>query len=303
MGLALIAASAVHTYPWLLFWLMIYGIGYSAVTPAGSHAIIFFFKKADRGLAMGLRQCGVPLAGVLGSLALPAIALRFDYGWALAAAGIVTIIVCAGASFYYREPAELQGEHESLRAMFAALLRMPELCDPYIYFHRVRPYIFGWKDQPALPDGVFLSRAETDIGGGSFEFAPVPAHLAGAVFFQPVTPRERGNARVAMFAQNGSVSVGMLDVAPSALGEALDGIHLGDVSLRYWDAASTLVSREIVGGNTTPPRPVAMPLSTAVDASLGTREVMCGGRRWVIFVIRSAGANRLYAEPAACVVR
>jgi indoleamine 2,3-dioxygenase len=42
----------------------------------------------------------------------------------------------------------------SLREMHAALLRMPECCDPYIYFHRVRPYIFGWKDQPALPDGV-----------------------------------------------------------------------------------------------------------------------------------------------------
>ncbi len=32
--------------------------------------------------------------------------------------------------------------------------RMPEGCDPYIYYHRVRPYIHGWKGNPALPDGL-----------------------------------------------------------------------------------------------------------------------------------------------------
>lgn len=32
--------------------------------------------------------------------------------------------------------------------------RMPERCDPYIYFHRVRPYIHGWKNNPALGEGL-----------------------------------------------------------------------------------------------------------------------------------------------------
>jgi indoleamine 2,3-dioxygenase len=31
---------------------------------------------------------------------------------------------------------------------------MSEHCDPYIYYRRVRPYIHGWKDNPALPKGV-----------------------------------------------------------------------------------------------------------------------------------------------------
>ncbi len=38
--------------------------------------------------------------------------------------------------------------------MVETLLRMPERCDPYIYYNRVRPYIHGWKDNPALPDGI-----------------------------------------------------------------------------------------------------------------------------------------------------
>ena len=31
---------------------------------------------------------------------------------------------------------------------------MPEKCDPYVYYHRVRPYIFGTKDNPDLKEGL-----------------------------------------------------------------------------------------------------------------------------------------------------
>jgi indoleamine 2,3-dioxygenase len=34
------------------------------------------------------------------------------------------------------------------------LRRIPEFCDPYIYYQRVRPFIHGWKDHPVLPSGV-----------------------------------------------------------------------------------------------------------------------------------------------------
>lgn len=122
MGLALLAASLVASFEWLLFWLLMYGIGYAAVTPAGSHAIIFFFKKADRGLAMGVRQCGVPVAGAIGSVLLPAIAARFEYRGALAAAGVLTLAACWIASELYREPVELQGERVSVRAMLVEMV-------------------------------------------------------------------------------------------------------------------------------------------------------------------------------------
>ncbi|HKU81437.1 MAG TPA: MFS transporter [Candidatus Tumulicola sp.] len=124
MGIALLCAGAVANFHWILGWLMIYGIGFAAVTPAGSHAIVFFFKKEDRGFAMGVRQCGVPLAGVAGSILLPAVALHFGYRWSLATAGVVTIVTCTLASMLYREPRELAGERVSLRAMFAEMLQV-----------------------------------------------------------------------------------------------------------------------------------------------------------------------------------
>ena len=42
--------------------------------------------------------------------------------------------------------------------------RMPERCDPYAYFERVRPYIHGWKDNPALPNGVMYEGVESHGG-------------------------------------------------------------------------------------------------------------------------------------------
>lgn len=55
-------------------------------------------------------------------------------------------------------PEAVQDELEAMATVWAdvnALFdRMPERCDPYVYFERVRPYIHGWKDNPALPSGI-----------------------------------------------------------------------------------------------------------------------------------------------------
>ena len=42
----------------------------------------------------------------------------------------------------------------SLRDVNSIFSRMPEKCDPYIYYHRVRPFIFGTKDNPDLKKGL-----------------------------------------------------------------------------------------------------------------------------------------------------
>lgn len=49
---------------------------------------------------------------------------------------------------------------ETLEGMVRILLRMPEHCDPYIYYNRVRPYIHGWKNHPALPEGLIYEGVE-----------------------------------------------------------------------------------------------------------------------------------------------
>jgi len=43
---------------------------------------------------------------------------------------------------------------QSLESLVSALRRMPEYCDPYVYYQRVRPFIHGWANHPALPKGL-----------------------------------------------------------------------------------------------------------------------------------------------------
>jgi indoleamine 2,3-dioxygenase len=54
----------------------------------------------------------------------------------------------------------------ALEAMYGTLARMPEYCDPGAYYLRVRPFIHGWKNHPALPDGLVYE------GVGAYAGAP-----------------------------------------------------------------------------------------------------------------------------------
>jgi len=62
--------------------------------------------------------------------------------------------------------ASLTKLRNALASMYQVLGRMPERCDPYIYFHRVRPYIFGWRNNPSLPDGVVYEGVDEYKGVG-----------------------------------------------------------------------------------------------------------------------------------------
>ena len=57
----------------------------------------------------------------------------------------------------------------SMNSMHATLRRMPEHCEPFVYYHRVRPYIHGWKDHPDIPDGVIYEGVEA-YGGRPQQF-------------------------------------------------------------------------------------------------------------------------------------
>ncbi len=57
----------------------------------------------------------------------------------------------------------------ALERAYNTLLRMPECCDPYIYYQRVRPYIHGWKNHPTLPTGVVYDGVDA-YGGAPQQF-------------------------------------------------------------------------------------------------------------------------------------
>ena len=83
-------------------------------------------------------------------------------GPALAALGVVQAAVMDNQAHQVEH--HLTTIAEALAQAYATLLRMPEWCDPYIYYHRVRPYIHGWKNHPALPHGVMYEGVEAYQG-------------------------------------------------------------------------------------------------------------------------------------------
>jgi indoleamine 2,3-dioxygenase len=87
-----------------------------------------------------------------------------------AAAPALAAIVAAQRAVAKQELEEVADQlaiiAKSIEAMNRILLRMPERCDPYIYFHRVRPYIHGWANQPSLPSGIVYEGVEEYAGKG-----------------------------------------------------------------------------------------------------------------------------------------
>ena len=58
----------------------------------------------------------------------------------------------------------LAGMDMAWERIYAAFKRMPERCDPYVYFHRVRPYIHGWANNPARGEGLVNAGVDRFVG-------------------------------------------------------------------------------------------------------------------------------------------
>lgn len=106
-----------------------------------------------------------------------------------AGSGLTGLVQAQNAAQQNNEEEVLQGLCTlamAQEAMRDTLLRMPERCDPYIYYSRVRPYIHGWKSNPSLPDGLvyegvaaFEERPQQLRGETGSQSSIVPALDAG----------------------------------------------------------------------------------------------------------------------------
>ncbi len=72
----------------------------------------------------------------------------------------VQLVVAAGAGDAAEGERLLVEMDAAWERIYAHFARMPERCDPYIYFQRVRPYIHGWANNPALGEGLVYEGVE-----------------------------------------------------------------------------------------------------------------------------------------------
>jgi MFS family permease len=91
-ALGLVIAAAAPRFVFFLLFLFVAGIGWSVVNPALGKGIMYVFPVRERGVAMGIKQMGLTLGGLVGALALPAIAATLGWRAAILACGAIVAL-------------------------------------------------------------------------------------------------------------------------------------------------------------------------------------------------------------------
>ena len=106
-GLPLAVAATMPGYLWLLVPMALYGIGNGFALPPTTRAIVEWFPTRRRGLAMGIKQTGVALAGLICGFVVPPLGQAFGWRGAVLALGLVCLASGVVAWLAYRDrPAE-----------------------------------------------------------------------------------------------------------------------------------------------------------------------------------------------------
>lgn len=91
----LVALAGLVPLAALVVLLLLVGAFAGTATPAGAKLVLLSFRNSSRGMAMGVRQAGVPLGGLLAALILPWLAGAWSWRTSLIVAGVLTV---AGAA-------------------------------------------------------------------------------------------------------------------------------------------------------------------------------------------------------------
>ncbi|UHJ52458.1 MFS transporter [Bacillus paranthracis] len=104
LGSSLLLTNIVNGFNGLLFVLLLIGMFYSVSQPGGNKVILKWFRKENRGLAMGIRQAGIPVGGALAGVLIPFLTVQYNMTYAINS--IACICIMGGVLFFvfYKEP-------------------------------------------------------------------------------------------------------------------------------------------------------------------------------------------------------
>lgn len=103
-GLVVLGVLGATDFGLLMAVFLAAGFSTTVSVPAGGVLIQRWFSRHERGMAMGVRQTGIPIGGALAALILPSVAMTTDWRTALSLAGAVAIVLGAAFAYLYREP-------------------------------------------------------------------------------------------------------------------------------------------------------------------------------------------------------
>lgn len=102
MGATAVIASLAPNYYILLACFVLLGASYASVQPGGTKAMVKWFAPAQRGMATGIRQAGLPLGTAVAAMTLPVLASQQGWQSAILIQGLVGMAGGLVFVFFYR---------------------------------------------------------------------------------------------------------------------------------------------------------------------------------------------------------
>jgi len=112
----LLVAAAATSFAWIVFAAFLGGLALGAGNPVTNKLVLQGISTARRGLALGIKQAGPPLALFMAGIVLPPLAGVVGWRWALAIAASVPLAGLVATRFIVESPEAIEpGPSESER--------------------------------------------------------------------------------------------------------------------------------------------------------------------------------------------
>ncbi len=108
LGAFVFLVGTATSYPAALVFLMMVGLGYSALNPVTTKAVVAWFDSRRRATAMSIKQMGVTAGGMLAAMLLPSIAVFLGWRIALQIAAVVAVATAVVTWFVYQEARDVE---------------------------------------------------------------------------------------------------------------------------------------------------------------------------------------------------
>src|SRR5262245_31255583 len=120
-GVAAVVSGLVVPFWAFLAVAFAVGLGTGVQNPAGSAAVMRWFPPRRRAFAMGIRQTGVPVGGVLAATAWPWVATTWGWRTSYVLAGVMALAGTALIALCYWDPERESGAGGATRSMRALM--------------------------------------------------------------------------------------------------------------------------------------------------------------------------------------
>ncbi|MEU4722375.1 MFS transporter [Nonomuraea dietziae] len=192
VAVSLGVGGAVPGYASLLLVLLIVGAGYSTVQPGGSKSVASWFDTSQRGLAMGIRQAGLPLGGALAAAVLPVLAAALGWRAALTAGALVALLGAVAFMGFYRRPPARSLSQDST----------PHDTEPHASWFSARLRLLR---EPSMVKIILSGTSLVSVHSG--------VGVLTVLYLHEVTAVEAGSAALVLVAAQGAGVVGRICLA------------------------------------------------------------------------------------------